>query len=162
MTENEQESNFEDLWARPGFLIRRLHQVHVGMFLEECEKHNVTPAQFAVLTVLYYQGTLDQVSISSQIGFDRNTVADVIHRLERRGLITRPVSTTDKRAKLAQITESGKKFVDAVQPNMIKAQKRLVGPLSDREYATLMKLLDKLLSANNDASRAPLHPSKKA
>ena len=44
---------------------------------------------------------------------------------------------------------------------MIKAQKRLVGPLSDREYATLMKLLDKVLSANNDANRAPLHPSKK-
>jgi DNA-binding MarR family transcriptional regulator len=153
--------SFTDLWGRPGFLIRRLHQIHVGMFLEECTDFNVTPAQFAVLTVLYYQGTQDQISIASQIGFDRNTVADVIRRLEQRGMIERPVSVSDKRAKLARITNDGHEFVDAVQPAMIKAQRRLVSPLSVEEYKTLMKLMDKLLLENNEASRAPLRTRSK-
>ena len=80
------------------------------MFLEECEKHNVTPAQFAVLTVLYYQGTLDQVSISSQIGFDRNTVAVVIRRLERRGLITRPVKYHGQKGQTREDNRIRQKF----------------------------------------------------
>ena len=40
------------LWDRPGFLIRRLHQIHVALFLEECRGFDVTPVQYAVLTAL--------------------------------------------------------------------------------------------------------------
>jgi DNA-binding MarR family transcriptional regulator len=148
--------DFTDLWERPGFLIRRLHQIHVAMFLDECSEFNLTPVQFAVLTVLFEQGTLDQITIANLTGFDRNTVADVIRRLEQRGLLQRPASVADKRAKLAQITDQGREFVNAAQPAMIKAQRRLVKPLDDEEYSTLMVLMDKLLRANNEASRAPL------
>jgi len=56
--------NFANLWDRPGFLFRRLHQIHVGMFMENLTEFNATPAQFAVLTVLNEQGTLDQNSIA--------------------------------------------------------------------------------------------------
>ena len=148
--------DFTDLWNRPGFLIRRLHQIHVAMFLEECGEHNVTPVQFGVLTVLNTHDTLDQVSIANLIGVDRNTVADVVRRLAGRGLVERPDSVTDKRAKLARITEQGKAFVAAVQPSMIAAQRRFTNPLSREENATLMTLLRKIIDENNDASRAPM------
>ena len=150
--------DFTSLWDRPGFLIRRLHQIHVALFLEECRAFNITPLQFAVLTVLYDRETLDQVTIANQIGSDRNTVADVIRRLERRGLLERPASVTDKRAKLARITDKGCVFVEAVQPKMIDAQRQLTMPLDREEYDVLMKLMRKLILENNDASRAPMRP----
>src|SRR6266496_2668773 len=40
------------LWGRPGFLIRRLHQIHYGLFFEECGHATITPLQFGMLTVL--------------------------------------------------------------------------------------------------------------
>jgi MarR family transcriptional regulator, lower aerobic nicotinate degradation pathway regulator len=150
--------DFTSLWNRPGFLIRRLHQIHVAMFLEECSDFNITPVQFGVLTVLYDQDPMDQVTIANQLGVDRVTVADVIRRLERRGLLERTINPADKRAKLARITEVGHAFVDAVQPEMIKAQRRFVTPLDAAENETLMTLLTKLMEANNLASRAPLRP----
>ncbi len=150
--------DFTSLWRRPGYLVRRLHQIHVAMFLEECNEFNVTPVQFAVLTVLFNSETMDQVSIANQIGVDRNTVADVIRRLEKRGVLERPASVADKRAKLARITDKGRAFVEAVQPAMIRAQRRLVKPLSDAEHETLMTLLGKLIQENNESSRAPLRP----
>ena len=150
--------DFTNLWDRPGFLIRRLHQIHVALFLEECSEFNITPLQFAVLTVLYDRETLDQVTIANQIGADRNTVADVIRRLERRGLLERPVSVADKRAKLARITDEGHLFVEAVQPRMIAAQRRLTKPLEREEYDVLMKLMRNLMQENNEASRAPMRP----
>ena len=42
-----------DLWQRPGYLIRRLHQIHVAMFIEECAAFNITPVQYAVMTALF-------------------------------------------------------------------------------------------------------------
>ncbi len=148
--------DFSDLWNRPGSLIRRLHQIHVAIFLDECSEFKVTPVQFGVLTVLYDGDTLDQVSIANQIGVDRNTAADVVRRLERRGLLVRPKSTGDKRAKLAKITDEGKMFVDAVQPAMIRAQKRFVSSLSDEDYKSMMRVLTQLLQNSNEQGRAPL------
>ena len=72
------DSIFQNLTDRPGHLIRRLHQIHVALFLEECGKHDLTPVQFGVLTVLVDGNVRDQVTIASMIGVDRNTAADVI------------------------------------------------------------------------------------
>ena len=77
---------YTDLWSRPGFLIRRLHQLHVAIFLEECGDYDVTPVQYAVLSVLYRGKALDQVSVAAEVGIDRNNAADVLRRLERRDL----------------------------------------------------------------------------
>jgi DNA-binding MarR family transcriptional regulator len=160
MDKNLPKSFFKSLWARPGFLVRRLHQIHVAMFLEECAPFNVTPAQFAVLSVLRDDETLDQISIAQDIGFDRNTVADVVRRLERRGLVMRPKSVKDRRAKLARITKKGIDFVDVVQPAMIKAQRRLIEPISRKEHLLLTKIMRQLIEANNDSSRAPMLPKR--
>jgi len=151
-TKRRKQRDFTSLWNRPGFLIRRLHQIHVAMFLEGCEEFNVTPVQFGVLTVLNAEDTLDQVTIANSIGVDRNTAADVIRRLEARGLIERPVSG----AKLAKITKEGRAFVKQVQPAMVDAQRRFTEPLNREENELLMGLLRKLINENNDVSRAPM------
>lgn len=156
MIKNTKPRDFSNLWSRPGHLIRRLHQIHVAIFLEECEEFNLTPVQFGVLTVLYDQEVLDQVTIANQLGVDRNTAADVIRRLERRGLLERPASLVDKRAKLACINAAGRELVDAVQPHMIRAQERLAGTLDDEELSNIMELMGKLILTNNEGSRARL------
>jgi len=149
------EKKFERLIDRPGHLIRRLHQVHVALFLEECGAQNLTPIQFGVLTVLKDGKERDQVTIAYSIGIDRNTAADVISRLEKRQLLVRPDNPLDRRTKLAQITASGQALVNTVVPGMIEAQKRLVAPLSDEEYETFMSLTLKLVTENDHNSRAP-------
>ena len=149
------EKKFERLIDRPGHLIRRLHQVHVALFLEECGAQNLTPIQFGVLTVLKDGKERDQVTIAYSIGIDRNTAADVISRLEKRRLLVRPNNPSDRRTKLAKITARGQAIVDTVVPGMIEAQKRLVAPLSNEEYETFMSLTLKLVTENDHNSRAP-------
>jgi hypothetical protein len=34
---------YADLWSRPGYLVRRMHQIHVGLFWEECHRYDITP-----------------------------------------------------------------------------------------------------------------------
>jgi hypothetical protein len=44
------------LWSRPGYLIRRLHQIHCALFLEECRESGLTPVQYGLLTALTFRG----------------------------------------------------------------------------------------------------------
>src|SRR5262245_10804198 len=74
------------LWARPGYLLRRLHQIHYALFFEECAGFDITPVQYGLLTTLSLNPDLDQNSLARELGIDRTNVADVLSRLARRGL----------------------------------------------------------------------------
>lgn len=147
---------YTDLWSRPGFLIRRLHQLHVAVFLEECGEFDVTPVQYAVLSVLYRGAALDQVSVAAEVGIDRNNAADVLRRLERRGFVERIPSAKDRRAMLNAITDDGLRFVEDAHGAMERAQDRFTGSLGKRERERLMDLLQKVMLDNNDSGRARL------
>ena len=147
---------YEELWTRPGYLIRRLHQIHVGLFAEECGGADLTPVQSAILTVLQGGEGMDQLTLSTSVGIDRTSGADVIRRLERRGLLTRISSEQDRRAKIVKITVEGRTFLKRVRPRMARAQDRLIAPLDDEEREEFFRLINKLVDANNKASRAPM------
>ena len=147
---------YRELWTRPGYLVRRLHQIHVGLFAEECGGEDLTPVQFGILTVLQNGEEMDQLTLSTSVGIDRTSGADVIRRLERRGYVTRDASDHDRRAKIIRITHLGKDCVSRVRPMMARAQERLIGPLDDQERDEFLRLVEKLVNANNEASRAPL------
>src|SRR5262249_47942464 len=77
------------LWGRPGYLLRRLHQIHYALFFEECAGFDITPVQYGLLTTLSLNPDLDQNSLARELGIDRTNVADVLNRLARRGLLER-------------------------------------------------------------------------
>ena len=52
------------LWSRPGYLVRRLHQINYGLWLEELGHANVTPVQYGVLTALSIRGEQDQTTLA--------------------------------------------------------------------------------------------------
>jgi DNA-binding MarR family transcriptional regulator len=65
------------LTSRPGFLIRRLNQIHYAMFLEECRDFNITPVQYGMLTALSVSPGMDQKALGLAVGLDRTNTADV-------------------------------------------------------------------------------------
>ncbi|WP_323779625.1 MarR family winged helix-turn-helix transcriptional regulator [Leisingera sp.] len=150
------QEKYEDLWDRPGYLVRRLHQVHIGLFTQACGELDLTAVQFAILSVLCTDAELDQLSISKLVGIDRTSGADVIKRLVNRGLATRERSKQDRRALIVRITDAGRRTVRDVRPLMEDVQDKMVSPLTDEEYEVFMRALRKMVEANNEASRAPM------
>jgi DNA-binding MarR family transcriptional regulator len=143
------------LEEQPGYYIRRLQQIAVAIFLEETQAHGITPVQYAALFAVHEQPGLDQRTLASSIGFDTSTIGGVIDRLERRGLIERQASPTDRRVRLLQVTPEGQALLAQVIPGMLKAQKRILAPLpvADREH--FLAMLKTVVDANNGLSRAP-------
>jgi DNA-binding MarR family transcriptional regulator len=144
------------LWSRPGFLLRRLNQIHYALFFEECREFNITPVQYGLLTALSIRGRLDQGSLGIELGIDRTNVADVLIRLEARGLLRREPDPTDRRAKLASLTPKGRQLTSRMFASMQRAQDRLLAPLSQKERDAFMTTLVRLIEANNAYGRAIL------
>lgn len=144
------------LWTRPGFLVRRLHQIHSALFFEETSKFNVTPVQFSLLTVLLHQSGSDQVTIASEVGLDRTNVADVLRRLTRRGLVRCERSRVDRRSLAASLTDDGVKLTARMHAAVLRAQERLLVPLDPAFQPAFMAMLLQLIEGNNQYSRVPL------
>jgi DNA-binding MarR family transcriptional regulator len=147
------------LWARPGFLLRRLHQIHYALWFEECAGFDITPVQYGLLTTLLATPDLDQNSICRELGIDRTNVADVVGRLARRGWIERRRSQNDKRMMLARLTPAGRRVTEEMYAAMQRAQDRLLAPLPPKQRKALVATLFELIEANNHLGRTIFAPS---
>ena len=103
------------LYARPGFLLRRAHQISTAVFEDECRTVGLTPAQFGVLTVLQASPGLDQSSLARALGFDKVTVLRVLRGLEARGLAHRTRAVDNKRSLSVALSPDGEKLMTQSQ-----------------------------------------------
>lgn len=141
---------------RPGFLVRRLHQIHVALFAEECAPFDITPVQFSVLTALERDAPIDQVTLAGEVGIDRANCTDVLRRLEERALLHRVPSAVDSRAKLCELTPAGRRLLKSLAPAAQRAHDRTIGALPKAERDVFVRSLARLVEANNDLGRAKL------
>jgi DNA-binding MarR family transcriptional regulator len=139
----------------PGHYIRRLHQIAVAIFLQVTEAHQLTPVQYAAMSRLGQSPGVDQRTLAGAIGLDTSTTAGVIDRLETRGLVLRRTSPDDRRVRLLNLTADGLSLLAAIEPDMLKAQERILAPLPPAEQSEFMRMLQALVTANNELSRAP-------
>lgn len=146
------------LYARPGFLLRRAHQISTAVFEDECRNVGLTPAQFGVLTVLQASPGLDQSSLARALGFDKVTVLRVLRGLEARGLANRSRSANNKRSLSVELSPEGEKLLKQAQKPAERAYNRLMMPLSQEQQAQFVLLLMELTQGLEDRARAAFVP----
>ena len=146
----------EELYARPGFLLRRAHQIAVGIFVEECAAYGLTPPQHSTLIVIDRCPGLDQAALARAIGFDRATTGQVVEGLESRGLLKRENSRTDKRRKMLVLTPQGRALMKRAASAIQRTSIRLLAPLRPSQRKTFVELLLQLTDDLNRASRSPV------
>jgi MarR family transcriptional regulator, lower aerobic nicotinate degradation pathway regulator len=146
------------LYARPGFLLRRAHQISAAVFEEECRDVGLTPAQFGVLTILKSHPGLGQSSLARALGFDKVTVLRVLRGLESRGLVTRGPAPDNKRNMCVKLTPEGAQLLSQAQRPADRAYKRLMAPLERSQQEELIHLLQLLTGELEDDARAAFVP----
>ncbi|WP_199763186.1 MarR family winged helix-turn-helix transcriptional regulator [Bradyrhizobium guangdongense] len=144
------------VYAAPGYLFRRMQQIAVSIFMEECKAFDLTPVQYAALIAIHTHPGIDATRLSAVIAFDRSTLGSVIERLQAKDYIERKPAPEDKRIKLLYLTKSGAAILREIIPAVERAQARMLEPLQPAERKALMGLLMQLVDLNNEASRVPL------
>jgi DNA-binding MarR family transcriptional regulator len=133
---------------RPGFLIRRLHQIHVALFQEACGAFEVTPLQYSLLSALAVRGTADQTTLAADIALDRTTTTGALKRLEARDLVERPVSDDDRRARTCRLTTAGAALLAKIEASARVAHRATLGHLSAKDQALFIALMQRIVADN--------------
>src|ERR1700685_2721752 len=92
---------------RPGFLIRRLHQIHVALFQKHWAAFEITALQYRLLFALAKRGTADQTTLATDVALDRTTTTGALKRLQLRQFVERSIDQRDRRAQLCRLTKTG-------------------------------------------------------
>lgn len=144
------------VYAAPGYLFRRMQQIAVSIFMEECKAFDLTPVQYAALIAIHTHPGIDATRLSAVIAFDRSTLGSVIERLQAKDYVERKPAPEDKRIKLLYLTKSGAAILREIIPAVERAQARMLEPLKPADRKTLLGLMSQLVDLNNEASRVPL------
>lgn len=146
------------LYARPGFLLRRAHQISAAVFEDACKELRLTPAQFGVLTVLHAHPGMGQSGLARALGFDKVTVLRVLRVLEGRGLVIRGPAEDNRRNVTVCLAPAGEAVLQQAQKPAERAYKRLLAPLDKQQQEQLLALLQLLTGELEDEARAALVP----
>ena len=132
-----------DLKDHIGYWLNRLRmQVHQG-FEARLEAHDVTIAQWCILSTLYNEDAASITELSKFIEVDKATISRVMDRLLVKELVTHKQGE-DRRSGHIQLTSKGLNLV----PHLIRCaqdnEQQFFGCLTDEESEQLQHLFQKL------------------
>ena len=132
----------------PIALSRRLYQIAVARAAEVQDGSGILPLEFAVLIHLNASPGIDQNTLAARLALDRTSTGALVHALEEKGLVTRAVSTTDRRARVLELTARGTALHAKLRPRSEAAQAETLSVLSAAERKTLIDMLVRVIEAN--------------
>lgn len=144
------------LYKRPGFMLRRAHQICVSLFMEETAEAGVTTTQYGVLVILRACEGLDQIGLSKKVGLDRSTTALVVRKLETDGLVVRVQDAKDGRRKIIVLTAKGERKLEQIGRGAARAQEVALSAFEPAEAEQFLQLLSKFVGRFNGVTRAPI------
>jgi DNA-binding MarR family transcriptional regulator len=147
----------DDVYTKPGHLIRRLQQMAVSVFTQECADHDITPVQYAALVAVRDNPELDATRIAALIAFDRSTLGNVLERLEAKGLIERRAKAGDRRVKILRLSSRGAQVLAEAEPAVLRAQSRMLDPLTEAERQEFLLLVRRIIARQDQAQRGDQH-----
>lgn len=148
--------SLDALYKRPGFMLRRAHQISVSLFMQQPEAAGTTTTQYGVLVILRACEGLDQISLSKKVGLDRSTTGLVIKKLEDDGYVVRVADRNDLRRKIIVLTAKGERKLESLKGVAAKSQEMALAPFTPEEAEQFVGLLSKFVSHFNGITRAPI------
>ena len=137
------------LEERPGYLIRRLHQIHVALFQEKCAAFQITPLQYSLLTALAKRGIADQTTLAADVALDRTTTTGALKRLQSRRFVDRATSLRDRRSQACRLTRTGAALLRKMEKSARAAHLETVADLGKADQRRFIVMMQKIIAARS-------------
>lgn len=122
-------------------LLRRAHFRAEALFMEQFQEEDITPRQKALLITVCKHPGATQNQLGEFIALDRNSLADMVNRMVRKGYLKRMRAAGDGRAYAVHITDSGFALLQRVLPRDREVEDAIIGVLPEEYRALFMKCL---------------------
>jgi MarR family transcriptional regulator, transcriptional regulator for hemolysin len=113
-------------------------------------------AQLPVLTALKDGARLSQIELARWARVEQPTMAQLLARMERDGLVGREPDPDDRRSSLVSLTDEARARLPAGRAILQQSNRDATRDMTDEEVRTLIGLLRRVL-ANVEAMEQPGH-----
>ena len=113
----------------PVHLLHRAAQCAEVIFHAEIDLGGLTPRQFAVLMTVAQNEGLNQTGLVDRTGIDRQTVTEMVRRMQRKGLLERRRARNDARAYAVRLTDEGRRVLRTAEPLTKQVDDRILQAL---------------------------------
>ena len=127
--------------ARADVPTRRAFAEHIGRPLE------LSPVEFSSLVLLAFNPGTTPKQLAEALAMVAPAVTVLLDRLEKRGLIERARSDSDRRAQIVSLTAAGQALALKAHALSMDMERDVLGALSAAERAILIELLQKVARA---------------
>lgn len=131
----------------PIHLLHRAGQCAGDIFQAELADGDLTPRQFAVLVTVSQNEGLSQTRLVEQTGIDRSTLADIVRRMLKKGLLQRRRTREDARAYAVKLTEAGWATLRKATPLTNRVDETVLSALPAQNRDRFMKDLQRIVEA---------------
>ncbi|HVZ05174.1 MarR family winged helix-turn-helix transcriptional regulator [Hyphomicrobium sp.] len=134
-------------------LLRRVDQCATQLYSNETSDNDLTLRQLAIMTAISREDDLSQTDLVNITGIDRSTVAGIVSRLIRKGLLERRRSAFDGRAYCVKLSKRGLKAVAGADRLYTRIEKKLLSGLPAAEANQFVTTLKTILGAQTGDGR---------
>lgn len=106
---------------------------------------DLTMQQLRALTLVAHAEGLTAQALAARLRVSAATVSGLVGRLERRGLVRRERSATDRRSKELLLTDEGVALLQRLDTAGAELWARVVSELTDDEVSQLVALTDRII-----------------
>ena len=135
----------------PIHLLHRAGQCAGDIFAAEIGETDLTPRQFAVLHTVSLNEGLSQTDLVEQTGVDRSTLADIVRRMLKKGLLQRRRTKEDARAYAVKLTDEGWRVLKVAGPVVRRVDERILSALSAKQRDQLLSDLASIVATLSQA-----------
>ena len=128
------------LWV----VLTRAHSAIGAVLKAHIERHDLTPAEFGILEVLYHKGPLLLGEVQKKVLVSSGGITFLVDRLTTRDLVERQACPTDRRARYAALTKQGRRLMRDIFPThaaMVREATTGLGRAEQRQLTDLLKSL---------------------
>lgn len=136
----------------PLHLLHRAGQGAAELFQTELGDDDLTPRQYAILLTVAQNEGVSQTQLVELTGIDRSTLADVVRRMLKKGLLQRRRTRDDARAYAVKVTDEGAKVLKAREPLARKVDERILAGLPAQHRDRFLQDLGTIIQALNRLS----------
>jgi DNA-binding MarR family transcriptional regulator len=135
----------------PIHLLHRAGQCAGDIFQAEMASGDLTPRQFAVLLTVAHNEGLSQTDLVEKTGIDRSTLADIVRRMLKKGLLQRRRTKEDARAYAVKLTDEGWRILKSAEPMAKRVDDRILSALPNAQRDRFMTDLNTIVQALSQA-----------
>jgi len=139
--EADRDIGLDALTGHAGYAVRRFQLWIFQDFIKTLAEVDIRPTQFSVITVIGANPGSTQMAVAKRLGIERARLVHLLDSLERRKLVKRAASATDRRSHALHLTAHGEAQLAKFKRLAAEHERHVAAKLGKENRERLLQIL---------------------